>query len=216
MTSYGVNLAASKAADAEAAKEIFVKYIALTETVYDVIAKRVDAIKGIEDAEERYKAMFELREYLEVTPVSNKTIAKYNELAIAYELDVNSAILSLIRDYRISPEAVDAYNSTIASLKATVALTLAPDEEGLEASLENILDIAEFLKVAPLSVDVINLYNDVLDGYTVSLKKLVDANYVIFVDKKAELDNYLAYSVAMHEKLGLTVLPERIDYEAFE
>lgn len=130
-------------------------------------------------------------------------------------LEANEEILAFIRDYRVSEEAVAAYNSTVAALKPYVPSTLLPAQEELEASLKNVIEIAEFLKASPVSVDVVTLYNEVLNAYTVSLKKVIDAEYGTFVGVKAELEAYVASSSKTLEDLGITLLPEEIDYEAF-
>ncbi len=195
-------------------KEVMALYAALSDYV-----QRSSVPRNVPGADKFYSdyenVKLQVTELL-ISEIKAPTSLGENEFDLESELAVNADILSFIRDYRVSEEAVSAYNATIAAIKAYVPETLTPDSKGIDASLENILEIAEFLKASPISVDVVTVYNKVLHGYTVSLKKLIDANYSAFVDAKEELEAYLESSAEVLEGLSFTVLPDDFDYEAFE
>ena len=197
--------------------EVMAAYAALTDYV-----QRNSVPKNVPGADKFYSDYENVK--LSVTKLvvsaikalpSEKPEGGYTKLEIEGELAANREILSFIRDYRVSEEAVAAYNATIENIKSYISKTIAPDRDALGDSLEDVIEIAEFIKVSPISIDVVSAYNKVLNGYTVSLKKLIDAKYSEFVDTKALLEGYLEESKEKLDALEFTALPEDVDYELF-
>ena len=144
--------------------------------------------------------------------VSAIIVSKLNASAGFYEC---KEMLDFVRDFRISSEAVDAYNARLALIRSDIKDAVI-DKDALDASLAEVLLLAEFIKKSPISVDIVTAYNAVLHGFTVSLKSEIDANYGAFVEAKAALIAYLESSSKTLADLGFTVLPDDIDYEAFD
>ncbi len=139
-----------------------------------------------------------------------------SELEKLSTLEECSAILTFIRDCRVSPEVVSAYNEKLALIKSSFDGSMDVDAEAFEASLQSIVEIAEFLKMSPLSVETVTAYNSTLHGFTVSLKAKLDAEYDGFVLAKESFDSYLKAANERLSKLEFTALPDDVDYEAFD
>ena len=138
-----------------------------------------------------------------------------SELEKLDTLEECGAILTFIKDFRVSPEATEAYNEKLALIKSSYDGSMDVDAEALEASLQSIIEIAEFLKASPLSVETVTAYNSTLHAFTVSLKARLDAEYDVFAAEKEIFDNYLKAANERLSKLEFTSLPEDVDYEAF-
>ena len=184
---------------------------------------RVSAVpKNVEGADKFYldyeQAKTVLTEFIvgEIKAVSDYLDAQDPDVALVESVLLDNAdLLSFVRDNRVSEEAVAAYNALIAKLKSYVADDLAPDPVGISLSVDAIIEIADFLKDCPISIDIVNVYNASLHGYTKTLKLALDAKYGEFVSAKAELDAYLEASAGKHAALGITEYPEDIDNEEF-
>ena len=196
-------------ADPDAA-EVMAAYAALAEYV-----QRNSVPKDVPGADKFY-ADYENVKVGVTKLIVNEIKAPETFVGLEYELDAHKDVLAFIRDFKVSKEAVAAYNAYIAAIKSYVADDFAPDAGAMDASLEVIFEIADFLKKSPISIELVTSYNEVLHGYTKALKKAVDARYSDFVSVKAELEAYVASWAAVREKLDFTVLPEELDYEAFE
>lgn len=145
------------------------------------------------------------------------------------KLDEYSKLFAYMTLTPVSPEAegAKAFYADYSALTAKVceclsgkikALNSSPkcqdgvtlDKEEFSKQLQNVKDIASFLKSTPVSLKVINEYNEALNGFTVTLKKNFDEEYSVFKTAKKDLDDYLA-----KYKVDAEQLPENSGYDKF-